>query len=135
MIAAKRTCGWVSEDKAMSTAHAWKQCRAFGYVKNFRFCYDGADKTVYCLAHEDGIPETYYAYTTRFGEDNVVCHKVNSIVVRKNSFIEYLDMDIQIRVCFLFFFILIVFYIFPFVCVFLSLFFNYALFHKYFMLF
>ena len=40
MIAAKRTCGWVSEDKVVCTAHAWKQRRAFGFVKNFRFCYD-----------------------------------------------------------------------------------------------
>jgi hypothetical protein len=51
LIAAKRTCGWVSEDKVMCTAHAWKHRHAFGFVKKFKFSYDSADKTVYCLAH------------------------------------------------------------------------------------
>jgi len=103
LIAAKKTCGWVYEDKVMCTAHAWKQRHAFGFVKNFRFCYDSADKTVYCLAQQDGISDCYCAYITRVGEYNVTFFKVNSIVVRKNSIREYLDMDIRIRICFLFF--------------------------------
>ena len=73
------------------------------FVKNFRFCYDSADKTVYCLAHQDGISDSYCSYITWVGEHNVTFFKVNSIVVRKNSIREYLDMDIRIRVCFLFF--------------------------------
>lgn len=75
----------VSEDKVMCTARAWKQRHFYGFVNNFRFCYDAADRTVYCLAHKDDISETFCAYCTRVGEDFVTFYKVNTIVVRKNS--------------------------------------------------
>ena len=36
LIAAKRMCGWVYEDKVMCTARAWKQRRAFGFCQKFQ---------------------------------------------------------------------------------------------------
>ena len=95
--------GVTSQDKVTSVARAFKQLIPRTFVKTLKFCYDEADRTVYCLAADDQVAETYCAYSVRVGEVNVTFYKVSSIVMRKNSVRAYFDVDITVKVCFLMF--------------------------------
>ena len=100
-----------SQDKVTSVARAFKQLIPRTFVKTLKFCYDEADRTVYCHVANDQVTETYCAYSVRVGEVNVSFCKVSSIVMRKNSVRAYLDVDITVKVCFL-----ILFFFFVFLC-------------------
>lgn len=102
LIAARKYLRWKCVDQVMCTARAWKERRYVGFVRNFKFCYDDADRTVYCLVHDSHICDSYCAFATHVGEDTVVFYKVNSIVERNNSSTPYLHADIRIRVSFFF---------------------------------
>jgi len=88
-----------SQDKVTSVARACKQLIPHNFVPTLKFCYDEADRTVYCLAANDQVAETYCAYSVRVGEVNVSFCKVSSIVMRKKSIRAYLDVDITVKVC------------------------------------
>ena len=92
--------GVSSQDKVMSVARACKELIPHNFVKKLKFCYDEADRTVYCLADNDQVSEIYCAYSVRVGEVNVTFCKVSSIVMRKNSIRAYLDVDITVKVRF-----------------------------------
>ena len=55
----------------MSVARACKELIPPNFVKKLKFCYDEAGRTVYCLADDDQVSETYCAYSIRVGEVNV----------------------------------------------------------------
>jgi len=93
--------GVISQDKMTSVARACKQLIPHTFVPTLKFCYDEADRTMYCLAANDRVAETYCAYSVRVGEVNVTFYKVSSIVMRKNSVRAYFDVDITVKVCFL----------------------------------
>ncbi|XP_066349178.1 uncharacterized protein [Miscanthus floridulus] len=86
-----------SQDKVTSVARAYKQLIHHTFVPTLKFCYDEADRTVYCLAANDQVAETYCAYSVRVGEVNVTFCKVSSIVMRKNSVRAYFDVDITVK--------------------------------------
>ena len=63
--------GVTSQDKVASVARACKQLIPHTFVEMLKFYYDEADRTVYCLAADDQVAETYCAYSLRVGEVNV----------------------------------------------------------------
>ena len=113
LIAVPRVGGFsgvASQDKVTSVARACKQLIPRTFVPTLKFCYDKADRTVYCLAANDQVAETYCAYSVLVGEVNVTFCKVSSIVMRKNSVTAYFDVDITVKVCFLILFPFLVSY-------------------------
>ena len=114
LIAAPRVGGFsgvTSHDKVTSVARACKDLIPLTFVEKLKFCYDEADRTMYCLAANDRVAETYCAYSVRVGEVNVTFCKVSSIVMRKNSVTAYFDVDITVKVCFLILFPFFVSYV------------------------
>ena len=103
--------GVTSQDKVTSVARACKQLIPHTFVEMLKFYYDEADRTVYCLAADDQVAETYCAYSLRVGEVNVSFCKVSSIVMRKNSVRAYFDVDITVKVCFLILFFFLFSYV------------------------
>ena len=64
--------------------------------------------TVYCLAADDQVSETYCAYSVRVGDVNVTFYKVSSTVMRENSVRAYFDVHITVKVGFFCFFLVFV---------------------------
>lgn len=102
LLAAKNLGKWSTEEPVLHVARAAKE---FGgpIVSNFKFCYDEADKTVYCLAHQDDIAPGRHRYHFTIVDQGVTFYYVKSLVVRKNSVRAFLDVDIQTEVCFVVF--------------------------------
>ena len=74
LLAAPRVGGFSGlsyQDKVMSVARACKELIPHNFVKKLKFCYDEADRIVYCHAADDQVTETYCAYSLRVGEVNV----------------------------------------------------------------
>lgn len=92
--------GVTSQDKVTSVACACKKLIPHNFVQKLKFCYDEADRTMYCLAAADEVAETYCAYSLRVGEVNVSFFKVSSVVMRENLVRAYLDVDITVKVPF-----------------------------------
>jgi hypothetical protein len=100
LMAARNLMKWkTNEYKVIIVAHAAKQMGALAFVKNFKFCYDEADETVYCLAHLDGLAVEKRCFYYHVAKEFVTFFQVKSIVERKNSRRDFLNMDIRIRVC------------------------------------
>ena len=103
-LMAARNMKWKCEDKAIMVARAAKQIGSKAFVKNFKFCYDEADETVYGLVHRDGLAADKCRFCYHVAEETVSFFEVKSILARENSRRDFLDMEIWIRVCFLQFF-------------------------------
>jgi len=69
LMAARNLKKWSCEDKVIFVAHAAKQIGGKGFVKNFKFCYDEADETVYCLVHLDHLAADHRRFTYNVGEE------------------------------------------------------------------
>jgi len=69
LMAARNMMKWKCEDKAIMVARAAKQIGSKAFVKNFKFCYDKADDTVYCLVHLDDLAADHRRFTYNVGEE------------------------------------------------------------------
>lgn len=98
LIAIKRGCSWKSEDPVMVAALGVKHSCGLFFMKKFKFCYDEADRIVYCLAHEVLYFGLYRSYSVSVGQDIVTFCEVKSIVTRTNSIKAYLDILVRIKV-------------------------------------
>lgn len=101
LIAIYRICSWKNEDPVMVAALAVKHACGCFFLRKFKFCYDEADRIVYCLAHEDQYSAFYRSCCVNVDRDTVTFYEVKSIVSRSNSFKAYLDILVRIKViCF-----------------------------------
>ena len=86
-------------DDVMLAARAWKEIRSPFYVKNMKFCFDEEDETVYCLAFEDLQASYFRGYQVSIGTGVFAMCQVKSIVEKKKSFREFIDIPIGDKVC------------------------------------
>ena len=91
-MAARNLMKWKCEDKAIMVARAAKQIGSKAFVKNFKFCYDKADETVYCFVHRDGLAAEKRCFCYHVAEETVTFIEVKSILERKNSRRDFLDI-------------------------------------------